>query len=93
MHDAGAGLQRAEEIDGMIRRVAEEQRDRLVLAVAGAQERRRRDLGQRFQFGIADRTVAEFDRRPRAEYSSAAFDNRSGSVPRSIGSSQWTPSG
>ena len=27
MHDAGAGLQRAEEIDGMIRRIAEEQRD------------------------------------------------------------------
>ena len=29
MHDAGAGLQRAEEIDRMIRRIAEEQRDRV----------------------------------------------------------------
>ena len=40
MHDAGAGFQRAEEIDGMVRRIAEEQRDRLILAVAGAQEGR-----------------------------------------------------
>jgi hypothetical protein len=41
MHDAGAGLQRAEEIDGVIGRVAEEQRDGIVLAAAGAQERSR----------------------------------------------------
>ena len=66
MHDAGAGLQRAEEIHRMIRRIAEEQRDRSVLAVAGAQERSGRDLDHCFQLGIADRPVAEFERRPRA---------------------------
>ena len=53
MHDAGAGLQRAEEIDGMIRRIAEEQRDRTVLAVAGAQEGAGRGLDQRFEFGCS----------------------------------------
>ncbi len=68
MHDAGAGLQRAEEVDGVIGRVAEEQRHRSVLAVAGAQEGAGGDLDLVFQFGIADRTVAEFDRRPRAEF-------------------------
>ena len=68
MHDAGAGLQRAEEIHRMIRRIAEEQRHRGVLAVAGAQERGGRDLDHRFQFGVADRAVAEFDRRPRGKF-------------------------
>jgi len=38
MHDAGAGLQRAEEIHRMIRRIAEEQCHRMVPAVTGAQE-------------------------------------------------------
>ncbi len=66
MHDARSGLQCAEEIDGVIGRVAEEQRDRLVLAVAGAQEGGRRGLDHRFQFGIADRLVAEFQHRTRA---------------------------
>ena len=65
MHDAGAGFQRAEEIDGMIGRVAEEQRDRRILAVTGAQQRRGSKLGHRFQFSVADRTVAKLDRRPR----------------------------
>src|SRR5712671_4491540 len=66
MHDAGAGFQRAEEIHRMIRRIAEEQRHRMVLAVAGAQERRGGNLDHRFQLGVADRSVAKFDRRPRA---------------------------
>ncbi len=67
MHHARAGLQRAEEIHRMIRRIAEEQRDRGVLAAARAQERRGRGLDPVFQLGIADRPVAEFDRGPRAE--------------------------
>ncbi len=66
MHDAGAGLQRPEEVRGMIRRVPQKQRHRVVLAIAGAQEGRRRDLDHRFQLGVADGAVAEFDRRPRA---------------------------
>ena len=65
VHDAGAGLQRAEEIDGMIRRIAEEQRDRTVLAVAGAKEGAGCDLDQPFEFDITDRPVAKFNRRPR----------------------------
>jgi len=36
MHDAGAGLQRAEEIDRVIRQIAEVEPDRTILAVAGA---------------------------------------------------------
>ena len=67
MHDAGAGLQRAEKVDGMIGRIAEEQRHRRVAAAAGAQERGSRDLDHGFEFGIADCAVAEFDRRPRAK--------------------------
>src|SRR5260370_34850490 len=67
MHDAGAGFQRAEEVDGMIGRIAEEQRHRGVLAVAGAKVRRGGLLNHRFQFGVADGTVTEFDRRPRPE--------------------------
>src|SRR5260370_20700479 len=66
MHDAGAGFQRAEEVHRMIRRITEEQRHRTVLAVAGTQKRRGRKVDHRFQFSVADRTVAEFDRRPRA---------------------------
>ena len=66
MRDAGAGLQRAEEIDGMVRRVAEEQRDGSVLAAAGAQERGGRALGHGGELGIADRTIAEFQRGARA---------------------------
>ena len=93
MHDTGAGLQRAEEIDGMIRRIAEEQRDRTVLAVAGAKEGAGRRLHQRFEFAVADRPVAEFDARGATPNSAAAADNRSGSVPRAIGSSQRTPCG
>ena len=38
MHDPRAGLGRAEEVDRMVRRVAEEQRDRRALAVAGARK-------------------------------------------------------
>src|SRR6266478_1380262 len=68
MHDARAGLQRAEEVHRMVRRIAEEQRHRMVAAVAGAQERRRRNLGHRFQLGVADRAVAKFDRWPRAVF-------------------------
>ncbi len=65
MHQPRAGLQRAEEIDRMIRRIAEEQRDGSILAIAGAQERRRGMLHHCFQLGIADGAVAEFDCRPR----------------------------
>src|SRR6267378_4763662 len=68
MHDTRAGLQRAEEVHRMVRRIAEEQRHRMVAAVAGAQERRGRNLDHRFQLGIADRAVAKFDRRPRAVF-------------------------
>ncbi len=67
MHDAGARLQCAEEIDGMIGRIAEEQRDRIVLAIAGAKEGAGRRLHQRFEFAVADRPVAEFERGARAE--------------------------
>ncbi len=69
MGDAGAGLQRSEEIDRMVRRVAEKQRDRCALTDARAQERGSSRLGQIFQLDIADGAVAEFDRRPRAELS------------------------
>src|SRR5882724_2786632 len=51
----------------MIRRIAEEQRDRTVLAVAGAQEGAGPGLHQRFEFGKTDRPVAKFERRPRPE--------------------------
>ena len=66
VRDAAACLQRAEEIDGVIGRVAEEQRDGGVLAAAGAEERRRCALGHRGELGVGDRTVAEFQRRARA---------------------------
>src|SRR5882724_7269663 len=68
MHDARAGLQRAEEVHRMVRRIAEEQRHRMVAAVAGAQERRGRNFDHRFQLGVADRAVAKFDRWPRAVF-------------------------
>ena len=67
MHDPGAGLQRAEEVHRMIRRIAEEQRDRMLLAIAGAQQGRGSRLHHRLKLGIADRAVAEFDRRPVSE--------------------------
>ena len=67
MHHPRAGFQRAEEIHRMIRRIAEKQRDRRVLAGARAQEGRGRDLDPIFQLGVADRAVAEFDRGARAE--------------------------
>src|ERR1700736_1884589 len=67
MHDAGAGLQRAEEICRMIRRIAEEQRDRGVLAIAGAEEGGSCDLDHGLQLAVTDRPLAEFDRRPRTE--------------------------
>ncbi len=70
MHDARARLQRTEEIDGVVRRVAEEQCDRFVAAVAGAQEGAGRDLDPLFKLGIADRAVAEFQRRPRGVFGS-----------------------
>ena len=67
MRDARTGLQRAEEIDRMIRRVAEKQGDGLVLAVAGAEEGAGGDLDLVLQFGVADRPVAEFERGTRTE--------------------------
>src|SRR5690242_3938119 len=66
MHDPRARLQCAEEVDGMVRRVAEEQRDGLVAAVAGAQEGAGSDLHFFFELGVADRPVAEFNRGTRA---------------------------
>ena len=68
MYDAGPGLQRAEEIDGMIGRIAEEQGDRTIFAVAGAKESGGCRLHQLLQPGKADRPVTEFDRRPRPEF-------------------------
>src|SRR3954452_7094648 len=65
MRDAGAGLQRAEEIEGMVRRIAEEQRDGSILAAAGAQERGSRTLRHRSELGVADRTIAKLDRGAR----------------------------
>ena len=67
---AAAAYLRAEEIHGMVGRVPEEQRHRRALAIAGAQISRRRDLDQRFQLGVTDGAVAEFDRRPRGEFGS-----------------------
>jgi hypothetical protein len=67
MRDAGTGLQRAEEIDRMVRRVAEEQRDGVGLAAAGAQEGSRGTLRHGGERGIADRAIAEFQRGARAE--------------------------
>ncbi len=67
MHDPGAGLQHAEEAHRMIRRIAEEQRDRMLRAIAGAQQGRGSRLHHRMKLGIADRAVAEFDRRPVSE--------------------------
>ncbi len=92
VHDSGAGLQRAEEIDGMIRRIAEEQRDRTVLAVAGAKEGAGGDLDLFFEFAVADRPVAKLDapavprtRRPPATANPAACragsDRPSGRLP------------
>src|SRR6516162_6115811 len=66
MHEASARLERAEEVDGMIGRVAEEQCHRGVAAIARAQVGAGCGLSQSFQFGVADRTVAELDRRPCA---------------------------
>ena len=68
MHDARARLQRTEEVRRMIRRIAEEQRDRGIPAVAGAQVSCGRDLDHRLQLGVADRPVAEFDRRTGGEF-------------------------
>ncbi|MGY3107841.1 hypothetical protein ACVWW7_004468 [Bradyrhizobium sp. LM6.9] len=66
MRNARAGLQRAEEIDGVIGRVAEKQRDGGVLAASGAQERGSRTLRHRGEFGVTDRTLPEFQRGARA---------------------------
>src|ERR1700761_9524949 len=67
MSDARAGLQRTEEIDGMIGRIAEEQRDGRPLADAGAQISGGRDVGHCLQFGEADPAIAELDRRSGAK--------------------------
>src|SRR5262245_5155340 len=61
MHDAAACLQRAEEIDGMVRRVAKKQRDGFVATIAGAQEGAGGDLDLVFKLCVADRPVAEFN--------------------------------
>ena len=66
MHDTGPGFQRAKEVHRMIRRVAKEQRHRIILAVAGAQERRGRCLDHGFKLSVADRPIAELDRHARA---------------------------
>src|SRR5215217_5785945 len=68
MHDSGAGFQTAEEVDGMVGRIAEEQRDRTVLAVTGAQEGAGGGLHQCFKLGETDRPVAEFDGGARSEF-------------------------
>ncbi|MGY4316424.1 hypothetical protein ACVWW1_005751 [Bradyrhizobium sp. JR3.5] len=69
MHDAGSGLQRTEEVDRMVRRVAEKQRDRGALAVTGPHEGGSRGLDQRLKLAVADLPVAEFKHRARAELS------------------------
>ena len=61
MHDAGTGLERAEEIDRMVRRIAEEERDRGTLAKARTQERGRSLVDEPGERVEADRTVAEFE--------------------------------
>src|ERR1700741_4418500 len=61
MRHPRAGLQRTEEIDWMIRRVAEEEGNGRALAIAGAEERGGRDFDHRFQPGVGDRAIAEFD--------------------------------
>src|SRR5262245_26521796 len=66
MHDARAGFQRAEEIDGMVRRVAEEKGYGFVAAIAGAKEGTCCDLDLVFEHGIADRPVAELNGGARA---------------------------
>jgi len=38
MHDSGAGFERAEEIHGMVGRIAEEQRHRIALAITGTEK-------------------------------------------------------
>ena len=67
MHDPRAGFGRAEEVDRMIRRIAEKQRDRVPLAVARTQERSGGNIDPRREIGERHLAVAEIDDRPVAE--------------------------
>ena len=92
VHDAPAGLERAEEREGVDRRVGQVEGHRLARADAEVHQAGGDGLDAGAQLGIARLLVAVLERRFGRPFRVKA-SNSAGSVAISIGASQRTPAG